>query len=86
MHVVIVSDACDPPANGVSRTLGMVRPHLARLGHRVDALEPHLFRTVPCPTDPGIRLALRPGAAFTRRMDGLAPCVGAMRDISMACA
>jgi glycosyltransferase involved in cell wall biosynthesis len=73
MHVVIVSDACDPPANGVSRTLGMVRLHLERLGHRVDALEPHLFRTVPCPTDPGIRLALRPGAAFTRRMDGLAP-------------
>lgn len=73
MHVVIVSDACDPPANGVSRTLGMIREHLQRLGHRVSMIEPGMFRTLPLPTDPGIRVALWPGAAFRRRMDALAP-------------
>lgn len=75
MHVVIISDACDPPANGVSRTLGMVRLHLARLGHEVNAVEPGSFRTVPCPTYPEIRLAVRPGAELRRRLDALAPDV-----------
>jgi glycosyltransferase involved in cell wall biosynthesis len=53
----------------------MVRLHLERFGHRVSLLEPHLFQTVACPTDPGIRLAVRPGAEFTRRMDALDPDV-----------
>jgi glycosyltransferase involved in cell wall biosynthesis len=75
MHVVIVSDACDPPANGVSRTLGMVRLHLERLGHRVNAVEPRLFQIFSYPTDPGIQTALWPGAAFARRMNVLAPDV-----------
>jgi glycosyltransferase involved in cell wall biosynthesis len=75
MHVVIISDACDPPANGVSRTLSMVRLHLARLGHEVNAIEPGLFRTLPCPTYPEIRLVVRPGADLRRRLDALAPDV-----------
>jgi glycosyltransferase involved in cell wall biosynthesis len=73
MHIVIVSDACDPPANGVSRTLGMVRQGLQRLGHRVNMIEPGMFRTLPCPTDPGIRLALLPGRRLARHMAALAP-------------
>jgi glycosyltransferase involved in cell wall biosynthesis len=42
-------------------------------GHEATALTPDLFRTVPCPTQPEVRLALyaRPGLA--RRLDWLAP-------------
>ena len=43
------------------------------LGHQVEVLAPDQFRTVPCPTYPEIRLALRPGARIAERIAALRP-------------
>ena len=59
-HILIVSDAWEPQINGVVRTLKMTRQELTRLGHRVTMLTPNLFRSLPCPTYPEIRLAMTP--------------------------
>jgi glycosyltransferase involved in cell wall biosynthesis len=73
MRIAIISDACDPPPNGVSRTLTSVREQLQRLGHAVSMIEPQGFRTVPCPSQPEIRLAVAPWRGVARRLDAIAP-------------
>lgn len=60
MKVVLVTDAWFPQVNGVVRTLSTVVDHLRASGHEVLTVTPDLFRTIPCPTYPEIRLALRP--------------------------
>ncbi len=66
MHIIIVTDAWEPQVNGVVRTLKQTRKHLVELGHDVDFITPALFRTVPCPSYPSIRLALFPGRRVGR--------------------
>jgi glycosyltransferase involved in cell wall biosynthesis len=73
MRILLVSDAWAPQVNGVVRTLQQVRSECEALGHRVEVISPDLFRTVPCPTYPEIRLALRPGRAIGARLDALRP-------------
>ena len=73
MRILLVSDAWTPQVNGVVRTLQQVRSECEALGHRVDVVSPEQFRTVPCPTYPEIRLALRPGRAIGRRVDAVRP-------------
>lgn len=76
MRILLVTDAWDPQVNGVVRTLQRVRHECAALGHLVEVISPDQFRTVPCPTYPEIRLALRPGRAIGRRIDEWRPdCV-----------
>ena len=58
MKIAIVSDAWAPQVNGVVRTLQAVRAVLEGQGHEVLVISPDLFRSVPCPTYPEIRLAL----------------------------
>jgi glycosyltransferase involved in cell wall biosynthesis len=60
VRIALVSDAWAPQVNGVVRTLTAVVGELAAAGHTVAAITPDLFRTLPCPTYPEIRLALRP--------------------------
>lgn len=60
MKVVLVTDAWFPQVNGVVRTLSAVVDHLRAGGHEVLTVTPDLFRTIPCPSYPEIRLALRP--------------------------
>jgi len=43
------------------------------MGHEVLVCEPGLFRTVPCPTYPEIRLALFPYRSLARRLDVFVP-------------
>jgi glycosyltransferase involved in cell wall biosynthesis len=63
MRILIVTDAWHPQVNGVVRTLERVSEEVRLLGHTVLFLTPDLFRTVPMPTYPEIRLAItRPGA------------------------
>lgn len=63
MRITIVTDAWAPQVNGVVRTLDRTRTELEAMGHEVSVVAPHLFRSVPCPTYPEIRLAVaRPGA------------------------
>ena len=58
MNIAVVSDAWYPQINGVVRTLDRVRLELEALGHRITMISPDLFRNLPCPTYPEIRLAL----------------------------
>ena len=70
---ILVSDAWAPQVNGVVRTLQQVKSECEALGHRVEVISPDLFRTVPCPTYPEIRLALRAGRAIGERIDAVRP-------------
>lgn len=73
MRILLVSDAWAPQVNGVVRTLQQVKGECEALGHRVEVISPDQFRTVPCPTYPEIRLALRPGREIGRRIDAVRP-------------
>ncbi|RMB12481.1 glycosyltransferase family 4 protein [Eilatimonas milleporae] len=58
MRICIVTDAWHPQVNGVVRTLDTLRGELKRSGHKVLVLSPKMFRTLPCPTYPEIRLSV----------------------------
>ena len=73
MKIALVSDAWAPQINGVVRTLQNVVAEATRLGHEVRTVTPDLSPTIPCPTYPEIRLALRPGRAVRRIFDDFAP-------------
>jgi 1,2-diacylglycerol 3-alpha-glucosyltransferase/glucuronosyltransferase len=73
MKIALVTDAWLPQTNGVVRTLSITAEQLRLAGHTVETLEPGLFRTVPCPTYPEIRLALWPGRELSRRLRALDP-------------
>jgi glycosyltransferase involved in cell wall biosynthesis len=66
LRLLIVSDAWYPQVNGVVRTMDTVRRELEQDGHVIRVVSPDLFRTVPCPTYPEIRLALRPRKTLAR--------------------
>jgi glycosyltransferase involved in cell wall biosynthesis len=73
MKLALVTDAWHPQTNGVVRTLTTTVQHLRALDVQVEVFHPQLFRTVPCPTYPEIRLALFAGRALARRLDAWAP-------------
>jgi glycosyltransferase involved in cell wall biosynthesis len=58
MRISLVSDAWTPQVNGVVRSLQATVQQLSSLGHDVAMVTPDLFRSIPCPTYPEIRLAL----------------------------
>lgn len=74
MRIMIISDAWEPQVNGVVRTLQATRSTLTAMGHEVAMVTPDLFRSVPCPTYPEIRLALGGGAhSVAERIAAFAP-------------
>lgn len=58
--IVIVTDAWHPQVNGVVTVFAALCPLLEKLGFSVSVIHPRLFRTVPMPFYPEIRLALFP--------------------------
>ena len=68
LHIAIVTDAWDPQINGVVMTWRYVVHHLRAMGHTVEVISPAGSVTVPAPTEPGVRLCLRPGAHLQRRL------------------
>lgn len=66
--VLIVTDAWHPQVNGVVRSLERTAEELQRMGVRVEFLTPQLFRTLPCPTYPEIRLSLTTRGRVARIM------------------
>ena len=58
MRIVLATDAWEPQVNGVVRTLTRTVAECRAMGHEVEVIEPSLFKTIPCPTYPEIRLAL----------------------------
>jgi glycosyltransferase involved in cell wall biosynthesis len=73
MQILIVTDAWLPQINGVVVTLQNTVRELEGMGHRVRLLTPLAFRTVPLPTYPEIRLAVRPLQEVARMIDELDP-------------
>jgi glycosyltransferase involved in cell wall biosynthesis len=73
VRIALVSDAWAPQVNGVVRTLTALIGELGAQGHGVTPITPSLFRTLPCPTYPEIRLALWPGRRVARLLDEAAP-------------
>jgi glycosyltransferase involved in cell wall biosynthesis len=69
MRIAVVSDAWTPQVNGVVRTLTSLVSELETLGHPVQPISPDLFRTVPCPTYPEIKLAVAPGARMANLIE-----------------
>jgi 1,2-diacylglycerol 3-alpha-glucosyltransferase/glucuronosyltransferase len=73
VRIALVSDAWTPQVNGVVRTLTALIRELGARGHQVATITPDLFRTVPCPTYPEIRLALRPAGRIGALIDAAEP-------------
>jgi glycosyltransferase involved in cell wall biosynthesis len=73
VRFALVTDAWSPQVNGVARTLAALQDGLAAAGHEAVALTPDLFRAVPCPTDPEVRLAIGARARLAHRLETLAP-------------
>jgi glycosyltransferase involved in cell wall biosynthesis len=73
VRIALVTDAWAPQVNGVVRTLSILAEGLGGVGHEVSTVTPDLFRTVPCPTDPTIRLAIGARRSVHRSLDTFAP-------------
>lgn len=71
MRLALVSDAWHPQVNGVARTLAALHSGLEAVGHKVFALTPDLFYTMPCPTDREVRLAVGGAPRLMRLLDTL---------------
>ena len=68
MRVLVATDAWHPQVNGVVRTYERLALEAPKLGFEVSFLAPPLFRTLPCPTYPEIRLALAGPRAIARHV------------------
>ncbi|KEZ77761.1 glycosyltransferase family 4 protein [Salinisphaera hydrothermalis] len=73
MRVALVTDAWHPQINGVVRTLSTVVDELTQLGHDVVTITPDRFRSLPCPGEPEIRLALATPGQVGRRLADARP-------------
>ncbi len=73
MRIALVTDAWAPQVNGVVRTLSTVVAELERQGNTVLVINPQEFRTLPCPTEPDVRLALATPWAVGHRIRAFAP-------------
>lgn len=73
MKLLLATDAWMPQINGVVRTLQTVCEEINKLGYIVEVLHPALFRTIPCPTYPEIRLAINAFYRLPQMIDAAAP-------------
>jgi glycosyltransferase involved in cell wall biosynthesis len=75
MRILLVTDAWSPQVNGVVHTLQQVRKECEAMGHAFEVVSPDRCRTMPCPTYPEIRLALRPRPLLEAMLDRRPDCV-----------
>ena len=73
MRVCIISDAWTPQVNGVVTTMKKMVAGLKTKGHEVLVIHPGLFKTLPCPTYPEIRLALKPQSKMIGLLNEFGP-------------
>lgn len=73
MRLTLVTDAWHPQINGVVTSLSKTTDGLRRRGHAVTDIEPGPFRTVPCPSEPTLRLAMFPRRRVAWLLDGAEP-------------
>lgn len=69
MRILMVTDAWRPQVNGVVHTLERLTEALKPFDVELDFLTPNLFRTLPMPTYPDIRLALTTPGHVARMID-----------------
>jgi len=72
-RVLIATDAWEPQINGVVRTLSVLAKEVRKLGHEVEFLEPSLFKTVPLPTYPEIKIATNPARVTAQVIEDYQP-------------
>ena len=68
MKLALISDAWRPQINGVVRTLETTVGKLRQRGWTIETITPDLFRNIPCPSYPEIRLAIGAGREVARRL------------------
>lgn len=73
MRIAIATDAWTPQTNGVVTTLKATIETLTRTGHEVRVISPQGMLSIPAPSYPEIRLALRPGPRILREMKAFRP-------------
>ena len=73
MRILLATDAWAPQVNGVVMTLRNTIRGVEAAGHSVEVIGPDRFPSIPCPTYPEIRLALRPYALFSELARRFAP-------------
>jgi glycosyltransferase involved in cell wall biosynthesis len=72
-RVLIVTDAWHPQVNGVVRTLMSTAFELRKRGLKVEMITPALFKTLPCPSYPEIRLSLTTSRRVERLIEQMRP-------------
>ena len=73
MRLLLATDAWAPQVNGVVVSIRNTLECLRKAGHEVALIEPGQFRSMPCPTYPEIRLALRPARGVSDAIEAFAP-------------
>src|SRR5680860_1136117 len=73
MRILVATDAWYPQVNGVVRTYERLAQEVPKLGAEISFLVPSLFRTLPCPTYPEIRLALATPRTVARHIERMRP-------------
>jgi glycosyltransferase involved in cell wall biosynthesis len=73
MRLLLATDAWAPQINGVVVSIRNTLDCLRHAGHEVALIEPGQFRSIPCPTYPEIRLALRPARGVISAIESFAP-------------
>jgi glycosyltransferase involved in cell wall biosynthesis len=73
VKILLATDAWTPQVNGVVRTLSQVIRELGAMGHRVNTVQPGLFRSIPCPFYPEVRLAFGVRRRMGNIIEALAP-------------
>ncbi len=73
MNIALLTDAWAPQMSGAAMTLERMVRELSARGDRVEVVHPGRFRTMPCPTYPDIRLALRPGPKLSSILAAFQP-------------
>jgi glycosyltransferase involved in cell wall biosynthesis len=73
MRIAIPTDAWHPQVSGVVTKFERIAREIEQMGHEVCFITPDMFRTVPCPTYPQIRLALNPRKKVAGLLDAFAP-------------
>lgn len=73
MRIALLTDAWAPQMSGAAMTLDRMAQELSAGGDRVEVVHPGLFQTIPCPTYPDIRLALRPGPRLSEILEEFQP-------------
>jgi len=73
MRIAVISDAWYPQVNGVVRTLHNMKNYMERNGHDLLLIHPDLFKTVPMPRYPEVRLAMFPRKKVFAMLDEFDP-------------